>query len=114
MTELLMDTETTPDQRDYLHAVKMSAEAPVTVINDILDFSKIEAGKLDLELTDFELRTVVGNMARTMAVRAHEKALKFTEKGAVVVRVQRETGAGDDVYLHFSVSDTCIGIPAAA
>ena len=48
MTELLLDTDLTGEQREYLHTVKSSAEALLTIIDDILDFSRIEAGRLVL------------------------------------------------------------------
>src|SRR5262249_52483454 len=55
MTELALDTELHPEQREYLGMVRSSAEALLGIINDILDFSKIEAGKLELEETTFSL-----------------------------------------------------------
>src|SRR5262249_50075028 len=55
MTDLVLDTELTQEQREYISAVKTSADALLTVINDILDFSKIEAGKLDLNPVEFNL-----------------------------------------------------------
>ena len=145
MTELLLDTEMSPEQLEYATAVKVSGESLLTVINDILDFSKIEAGKLDMEAIDFELRNVIGTTSKTLAIRAYEKglelayhvlsevpdgligdpnrlrqvlvnlignAVKFTERGEVVVRVERVESEGSDVMLKFSVADTGIGIPA--
>ncbi|MDB5384841.1 MAG: rpfC [Planctomycetaceae bacterium] len=78
MTELALDTDLTTEQRDYLDAVKLSADALLTVINDILDFSKIEAGKLDLELIEFDLRATLGTILKPLAIRAHEKGLELT------------------------------------
>lgn len=77
MTELLLDTKTTPTQREYLRMVQESGEALLTLINDILDFSKIEAGKLDLELDSFDLRESLGDTMRSLALRAHAKELEL-------------------------------------
>ena len=163
MTELALDTELTPDQREYLEMAKSSADYLLTVINEILDFSKIEAGKLEIEQIDFRLRDCVEETAATLALRAHKKglelachvltdvpdalvgdpgrlrqilvnlignAIKFTERGEVVVEVRvqepgfRSQGSvkasdsdidscsliPDSCELHFLVRDTGIGI----
>ncbi|MDB5337107.1 MAG: domain S-box [Planctomycetaceae bacterium] len=78
MVELTLDTQLTAEQREYQTTVKVSADALLTVINDILDFSKIEAGKLDLDEIDFDLRVMLGNTLKPMALRAHEKGLELT------------------------------------
>ena len=77
MTDLALDTELTPEQRDYLETVKSSSDALLTVINDILDFSKIEAGKIDLESVDFNLRDSLESTLKTVALRADEKGLEL-------------------------------------
>ncbi|MEN6520608.1 MAG: ATP-binding protein [Armatimonadota bacterium] len=143
MTELLLDTHLTIEQKDYLSVVKDSADSLLAVINDILDFSKIEARKLDLESIDFSLPHTLTTAIAGLSMRAHEKglalicdlgngvpdalvgdpdrlrqiivnlvgnALKFTSKGKIVLRVQAESVGKEDAMLHFSVSDTGIGI----
>jgi two-component system, sensor histidine kinase and response regulator len=145
MTELAMETELDASQREYLNAVKYSADSLLTVINDILDFSKIEVGKLSLDPIEFNLRDHLGQAMKILAPRAYEKdlelacfvppelpdfvvgdpvrlrqvilnlvgnAIKFTEKGEVVLRVEQESQDSDGISLHFAVSDTGIGIPA--
>src|SRR2546428_3633255 len=124
MTELMLDTELTPEQRESLTLVKNSADSLLRLLNDILDFSKIEVGKLDLDCTAFSLRDRLESTIKTLAVRAHKKglelachippdvpdtvvgdpgrlcqvvvnlagnAIKFTERGEVVVEVERST-----------------------
>jgi len=143
MTQLTLDTELTPMQRECLTMVTTSADALLLVINDILDFSKIEAGKMDLSQNNFDLRDTVTDTVKAMALRAHEKglelichvapdvpdallgdigrlrqiivnllgnAIKFTETGEIVVRAALESATRDTISLHFSVTDTGIGI----
>ena len=145
MTELALDTPLTPEQFDYLNTVNTSADALLRLLNDILDFSKIDAGKLELDIAPFNLRELLEETVKTLAIRAHQKglelacriepetaevlagdagrlrqilmnlvgnAVKFTERGEVVVAVRPAPGAGTGrPMLHFSVSDTGIGIP---
>ena len=76
MTELVLDTDLTSEQRDYLNTVKSSADSMLSVINDILDFSKIEAGRLELDPVSFNIRDLVEETVRALALRAHEKGLE--------------------------------------
>ena len=145
MTALVLETDVTAEQREYLEIVASSADSLLTIIDDILDFSKMEAGKLSLDPIEFNLRASIDDTMRIFSARALEKkiglvhsvaadmpsrivgdpgrlrqivvnlvgnAIKFTEHGEVVVRVQLGAGdsAGDTV--HISVADTGIGIQA--
>jgi signal transduction histidine kinase/DNA-binding response OmpR family regulator/HPt (histidine-containing phosphotransfer) domain-containing protein len=145
MTELVLDSELTQDQRESLELVQLSTDSLMTVINDILDFSKIEAGKLDFDPIEFRVRDLVGDTLKTLALRAHRKgleltcdisddvpervigdpsrlrqilvnlagnAIKFTERGEVVVRVCLESQSDGEYRMAFAVVDTGIGIPA--
>jgi signal transduction histidine kinase/DNA-binding response OmpR family regulator/putative methionine-R-sulfoxide reductase with GAF domain len=77
MTELALNTDLTPEQREYLTIAKASTDVLLHVINEILDFSKIEAGKLALDNAPYALRDSVGASLKTLALRAHEKGLEL-------------------------------------
>jgi PAS domain S-box-containing protein len=144
LTDLALDTDLTPEQREYLEGAKVSANLLLRILNDILDFSKIEAGKLEFEVIEFDLRQTVEAMLKLLGVRAAAKnlelacdlgpdvpsrvlgdpgrlrqilvnltgnAIKFTERGEIVIRVERLSETAEQVELHFSVKDTGIGIP---
>jgi len=144
MTGIVLDTNLTEEQREYLGIVKESGYALLGLIDDILDLSKIEAGRVELETIDFNLRATVEGVADTLAPRASAKglelaclihhgvppflrgdpirlrqiltnlggnAIKFTEKGEVIIRVELKEETEDKVTLLFSVTDTGIGIP---
>ncbi|HUZ46225.1 MAG TPA: response regulator [Terriglobia bacterium] len=140
MTDLALDTNLTLEQREFLGMVRESADSLLTIINDILDFSRIEAGMFALDAIEFDLDDCLANIAKTFAPQAHGKglelayqvrpevpralrgdpsrlrqiiignAIKFTEHGEVVLRVDTEGRSDAGVRLHFAVSDTGIGI----
>jgi len=76
-TDIALETELAPVQQGYLAAVRKAAVALLNIINEVLDFSRIEAGKLDLDRLPFRLRGTIDDALRTLAVRAHEKALEL-------------------------------------
>jgi len=78
MTELVLDTDLQPEQREFLEIVKSSADSLLNIINAILDFSKLEAGKVVLEKAEFDLPKILADTAKTLALRAHEKDLELT------------------------------------
>jgi PAS domain S-box-containing protein len=144
MTELALNTNLTPEQKEYLKGIKSSAESLMTLINNVLDFSKIEAKKVELESTVFNLEDLLFETLAPLAIQAHRNkldltceiaprsdpdllgdpgrlrqilvnlvgnALKFTQKGEVVISVEEETKGQQDTVLHFTIADTGIGIP---
>jgi PAS domain S-box-containing protein len=78
MTELLVDTELDPVQREYAQTIRSSGESLLQVINDILDFSKIEAGRMEIEAIGFDLRALVDDVAGMLVSQVHEKGLELT------------------------------------
>ncbi len=155
MTNLLLDTPLSAEQREFTETIRTSGEALLSIINDILDFSKIEAGKMELEHQPFDLRgciesaldlvaagaankglelayqiaekvpaTIAGDVTRLRQILLNllNNAVKFTEKGEIVLTARVEPGgmtAGGkpampppaSLVLHFAVADTGIGIP---
>ncbi|MCO6440733.1 MAG: response regulator [Nitrococcus mobilis] len=145
MTELVLDTELTDTQHEYLAMVREAGNSLLSLLNDTLDFSKIEAGKLELDSDVFGLRERLGDAMKSLAFRAHSKglelachvhpevpdvllgdaarlrqvivnlvgnAIKFTTQGEVVLEVACTSQTNDAADLHFTVTDTGIGIPA--
>jgi two-component system sensor histidine kinase/response regulator len=145
MTELALATKLTPEQREYLDTVKLSADSLLSVINDVLDFSKMEAGRSELDVSEFDLRVNLETTLKTLALTADQKglellcevspdlpkvvkgdpnrlrqivinlvgnAIKFTAAGEVLVKVGACGTEGTKSLLHFTVSDTGIGISA--
>ena len=78
MTDLLMDTEPSEEQRSYIEPIRQCGETLLGLINDILEYGKIEAGKLELECIDFNLRTTVEDVLNQFAERAETKGLEIT------------------------------------
>ncbi|AFL72701.1 response regulator [Thiocystis violascens] len=77
MTELALDTELTPTQRDYLNIVKSSAETLLTILNDILDFARLDAGKMHIEAIPFDLSELVAETLKAIGMRARNKGLEL-------------------------------------
>ena len=77
MTDLVLETDLTEQQRDYLNTAKLSARVLLTVIDDILDFSKLEAGKVTIELLRFDLRHLATEVVRMQSLAAREKQLSL-------------------------------------
>lgn len=83
MTDILLSTPLTPEQRDFSETIKRSGEGLLTLLNDILDFSKIEAGKLEFEKISFSLPEKVRDVERAFSVLASGKDIIFNaELGA--------------------------------
>jgi len=77
LSHLLLKTELTPRQRDYIGKVHAAGQHLVGVINEILDFSKVEAGKLDLEICDFDIEKLLDSTSSMVAEAVSQKGLEL-------------------------------------
>ncbi|MFZ4857441.1 MAG: response regulator [Desulfuromonadaceae bacterium] len=77
MTGMLLETELSPEQKEFTEIVRKSSENLLTIINEILDFSKIESGKLDLEILDFDLRVTLEDAAEMLSLRADDAGIEL-------------------------------------
>ncbi len=77
MTDLALGTTLTDEQREYLDAVRRSAQQLMALLNDLLDFSKIEAGKFELEEQSFDLERAVTGLIEPLAIEADQKGVEL-------------------------------------
>jgi PAS domain S-box-containing protein len=77
MTDLLRETPLTPEQTDLLETVHSAGENLLTIVNDVLDFSKIEYGKLEVDVHEFDLRTLIQDVTRLLDFQARTKSLEL-------------------------------------
>jgi len=143
MTNILKETDLTPEQRDYLEIIDLSGNNLMEIINDILDFSKIEAGQVELEHIPFNLPRQVEEVTKILHPRTGGKglklyfsvspdlpdiikgdpirfkqiimnltnnAIKFTNKGSIIINIELVWQKEDKLMLRCKVSDTGIGI----
>lgn len=78
MSGLLLDTPLGAEQRQYADAIRLSGETLLAIINDILDISKLDAGKIELELMDFSLASLIDCTAELLAPQAFAKEVQFS------------------------------------
>src|SRR5262249_417090 len=78
MTELVLDSKLTTEQRDYLRTVRDSADALLALLDDILDFSKIEARKLEVDRVEFRLRELLADMLKLLSFRSSPSVLQLS------------------------------------
>ncbi len=153
MTELLLDTDLSFEQKEYAELIKTSSDSLVSIVDDILDYSKIEANKVVLENISFNIHNAVENVTELVSIKAQEKgveiatlinsevpdtligdpqrlrqillnlisnAVKFTNKGEIIITVSLEEAAtkkeedGKNVIVKFEVKDTGTGISKEA
>lgn len=96
-TKVVLKTELTAKQREYLTAIKMSGDALIVLINDILDLAKVDAGKMTFEQTPFKLAASISAMLHLFEIKTQEKNLSLIKKYDETIP---EVLVGDPMRLH--------------
>lgn len=96
-TKVLLKTEFTAKQKEYLQAIKMSGDALIVLINDILDLAKVDAGKMIFEQTPFKMSASIAAMLHLFETKIQEKNLKLVKEYDKNIP---EVLVGDPVRLH--------------
>lgn len=142
-TKVVLKTDLTAKQKEYLTAIKISGDALIVLINDILDLAKVDAGRMEFEKTPFKLKLSITAMLHLFEIKVQEKnlklvteyddtipevllgdsvrlhqiilnlisnAVKFTNKGSIIVAVKLISEDHAKASIQFSVKDTGIGI----
>jgi PAS domain S-box-containing protein len=96
-TKVVLKTELSAKQKEYLTAIKMSGDTLIVLINDILDLAKVDAGKMVFEQTPFKLRSSISVMLHLFEVKIHERNLTLVNEYDERIP---EVLLGDSVRLH--------------
>ena len=96
-TKVLLKTELTTRQKEYLTAIKLSGDALIVLINDILDLAKVDAGKMQFEQVPFKMTTSLSAMLHLFETKIHEKNLKLIREFDSKIP---DILVGDPVRLH--------------
>ena len=79
-TKVVLKTELTTKQKEYLNAIKMSGDALIVLINDILDLAKVDAGKMTFEKRPFKMKSSIAAMLHLFETKIQEKNLKLIKE----------------------------------
>lgn len=143
MTNLLLQTEQTREQRDFTEIIKTSSDSLLRILNNTLDYTKFEYGNLDLEEISFNLKNTIEEITEIFSLQLGDKqneiivvfdknlpqfikgdvtrlrqviinlvgnAIKFTEKGKIIITVSVIQFINNEIEIKFSIKDDGIGI----
>ncbi|MFV8361051.1 response regulator [Flavobacterium sp. LS1P3] len=96
-TKVVLKTEITDKQKEYLNAIKISGDALIVLINDILDLAKVDSGKMTFEKTPFKMKSSIAAMLHLFETKIQEKNLKLVKEYDSKIP---DVLVGDPIRLH--------------